>query len=143
MKRLWFLLALALLTGCRDVRVQTLKTGTTSVLGGNEIAVVRDPAALERFGVRAPVRFRNEFGVILLMGPHERSGYRQIVESIRAETTRVRVVAFEAAPPDGGEPVARYRTYTVFIVPNSAYRKGVRVEVVTPSDAPVTQTTLP
>src|SRR5690348_440898 len=41
-RRLWPFLALVLLTACRDVRVQTLKTGTTPVLGGNEIAIVRD-----------------------------------------------------------------------------------------------------
>ncbi len=143
MKRLWFLVALVLLSGCRDVRVQTLKTGTTPVLGANEIVVVRDVASLERFGVRAPVRFQNEFGVLLLMGPHDRSGYRQIIESIRAGTGRVRVVAFEVPPADGGEPVPRYRTYTLFIVPNSVYRRGVGVEVVTPSDDPVARTSLP
>lgn len=143
MKRLWFLLALAALAGCRDVRVNTLQSGTTQVLGGDEIAVVRDAGSLARFGIRAPVRFKNEFGVVLLMGPHERSGYRQIVESIRAETRRVRVVAFEVPPADGGEPVSRYRTFTLFIIPNSVYRRGVGVEVVTPSDAPVARTTLP
>jgi hypothetical protein len=134
---------MVLLSGCRDVRVQTLAVGTTTTAGGNEIAVVRDTASLERFGIRAPVKFKNEFGVVLLMGPHDRSGYRQIVESIRAETDRVRVVAFEAAPADGGEPVSRYRTFTLFIVPNSVYRRGMRVEVVTPSNAPVARTTLP
>jgi hypothetical protein len=135
---------LLVLAGCRDVRVQTLAQGTTTVLdGGNQIVVVRDTASLERLGIRAPVRFRSEFGVVLLMGPHDRSGYRQIIESIRANPDGVRVVAFEAAPANGGEPSDHYRTYTLWIVPNSVYRRGIGVVVVTPSDAPVAQTTLP
>lgn len=143
MKRLWVLAALVLLAACRDVRVQTLRQGTTAVLGGDEILVVRDTATLERLGIHAPVRFRSEFGVVLLMGPHDRSGYRQVIESIRASTDRMRVVAFEAAPGDGGEPTARYRSFTLWIVPNSAYRRGIHVFVVTPSDEPVANTTLP
>jgi hypothetical protein len=142
--RRWALLALLVLASCRDVRVNTLATGTTPAAGaGNEIAIVRDTASLERFGVRAPVRFRSEFGVILLMGPHDRSGYKQIIESIRANPDGVRVVAFEAAPGDGGEPSERYRTYTLWIVPNSVYRRGVAVHVVTPSGEPIANTTLP
>lgn len=144
MKRLWPLLALVLLVGCRDVRVRTLGQGTTPVLdGGNEIVVVRDDPSLSRLGIRAPVRYRNEFGVVLLMGPHDRSGYRQIIESIRANPDGVRVVAFEEPPANGGEPSDKYRTYTLWIVPNSVYRRGIRVQVVTPSDAPVASTTLP
>ena len=143
-KRLWVLAALLLLVGCRDVRVQTLKEGTTTVLGaGNEITVIRDAPSLERLGIKAPVRFKHEFGVVLLMGPHQRTGYRQIIESIRANPDRVRVVAFEEAPADGGEPSRDYRTYTLWIVPNSVYRKGVHVEVVTPSSDPVAETALP
>jgi hypothetical protein len=143
-KRLWPLLALVLLVGCRDVRVRTLGQGTTPVLdGGNEIVVVRDDPSLSRLGIRAPVRYRNEFGVVLLMGPHDRSGYRQIIESIRANPDGVRVVAFEEPPANGGEPSDKYRTYTLWIVPNSVYRRGIRVQVVTPSDAPVASTTLP
>lgn len=143
-RRLWPLLVLVLLTGCREVRVQTLKQGTTTFLdGGNQIVVVRDSPSLERLGIRAPVRYRNEFGVVLLMGPHDRSGYRQVIESIRANPDGVRVVAFEQPPADGGEPTDRYRTYTLWIVPNSVYRRGIKVQVVTPSDAPVASTTLP
>lgn len=144
MRRLWPLLALVLLAGCREVRVQTLRQGTTTVLdGGNQIVVVRDTASLERLGIRAPVRFRSEFGVVLLMGPHDRSGFRQVIESIRANPDGVRVVAFEEAPPSGGQPSDRYRTYTLWIVPNSVYRRGISVVVVTPSDEPVARTTLP
>lgn len=144
MKKLWVLAALLLLlTGCRDVRVKTMRTGTTTVPGASEIAVVRDPHVLERMGVKAPVRFKNEFAVILLMGPHDRSGYRQIIESIRANNNRVRVVAFESPPADGGEPSPRYRTYTLWIVPNSVYRSGIPVEVVTPSGDPIASTSLP
>lgn len=144
MKR-WLALAalLLLLVGCREVRVKTLSTGTTTTAGGNEVVVVRDPADLTRLGIRAPVHFRGEFGVILLMGPHVRTGYKQIVESIRANDRRVRVVAFEQDPADGGEPSPSYRTYTLWIVPNSVYRRGVRVEVVTPSDEPIATTFLP
>ena len=143
MKRLWPLLTLVLLTGCRDVRVRTLAQGTTPVLGASEIAVVRDESSLARFGIRAPVRYKNEFGVVLLMGPHERSGYRQIIESIRANPEGVRVVAFEEAPANGGEPSDKYRTFTLWIIPNSVYRRGIKVQVVTPSDAPVASTILP
>lgn len=143
MKRLWPLVGLLLLVGCRDVRVQTLKTGTTAVLGGNEIAIVRDTPSLERLGIHAPVRYRNEFAVVLLMGPHDRTGYKQIIESIRANPGGVRVVAFEQAPASGGEPSDRYRTFTLWIVPNSVYRRGIRVDVVTPGDDPVASTTLP
>lgn len=143
-KRLWVLLALLVLAGCREVRVQTLASGTTPITGsGSEIAVVRDEPTLERFGVRAPIRFRNEFGVILLMGPHERSGFKQIIESIRANPGGVRVVAFEEAPGDGGEPSRKYRTFTLWIVPNSVYRRGISVHVVTPSGVPIASTTLP
>jgi hypothetical protein len=137
------LLALVLLAGCREVRVQTLRQGTTPAAGSNEIVVVRDTPSLERLGIHAPVRYRNEFGVVLLMGPHDRSGYKQIIESIRANPDGVRVVAFEQAPADGGEPSDKYRTFTLWIVPNSVYRRGIKVEVVTPDDAPVASTTLP
>ncbi len=143
-KRLWPLLALVLVTGCRDVRVKTLAIGDTAVLGGgNEIVIVRDDPSLEKLGIRAPVRYRNEFGVVLLMGPYDRSGYRQIIESIRANPDGVRVVAFEESPANGGEPSDKYRTYTLWIVPNSVYRRGIKVQVVTPSDTPVASTVLP
>ena len=144
MRRLWPLLALVLLAGCREVRVQTLAQGTTTNLEGrNEITVVRDTPSLERLGIHAPVRYRSEFGVVLLMGPHDRTGYRQVIESIRANPDGVRVVAFEEPPASGGEPSAKYRTYTLWIVPNTVYRRGIRVVVVTPSDEPVAETTLP
>lgn len=143
MKRWWALVALLLLTGCREVRVKTYATGTTPVVGGNQIVVVRDQPSLERLGIKAPIRFKGEFGVALLMGPHNRTGFRQIIESIRASDSRVRVVAFESAPGDGGEPASEYRTYTLWIIPNSVYRRGVRVEVVTPGNEPVAQGELP
>ncbi len=142
-KRCLALVALLLLAGCREVRVQTLAVGTTAVPGGNQIVVVRDTGSLARLGIKAPVRFKGEFGVVLLMGPHSRSGYRQVIESIRASDQSVRVVAFEQSPADGGEPSSDYRTFTLWIIPNSVYRSGVRVEVVTPSDDPIAQTVLP
>ncbi len=77
-------LGLVLLVGCREIRVNTLAAGTTTVLGGNQIRVVRDAVALGKLGIHAPVHYKGEFGVVLLMGPHDRTGYKQIVESIRA-----------------------------------------------------------
>jgi len=146
-KRWWTLtglvLGVMLLAGCREVRVKTLAQGTTTVLGANQITIVRDAEALSKLGIHAPVHFKGEFGAVLLMGPHDRTGYKQIVESIRANTQRVRVVAFEQEPANGGEPSPAYRTYTLWIVPNSVYRRGVRVEVVTPSDEPIADTFLP
>ena len=138
------LLAAFLVVGCREVRVKTFAAGTTTAPGGNQILIVRNPNELTKLGIHAPVHFRGEFGVILLMGPHDRTGYRQIVESIRANDERVRIVAFEQEPADGGEPAGQsYRTYTLWIVPNSVYRRGVRVDVVTPSDEPIATTFLP
>ncbi|MDE2482915.1 MAG: hypothetical protein KGN02_12100 [bacterium] len=143
MKRWWVLAVLVLLSGCREVRVKTYAVGTTTVPGGDQIVVVRDRASLEHLGIKAAVRFRGEFGVVLLMGPHDRTGYRQIIESIRASDERVRVVAFEEPPADGGEPTQPYRTYTLWIVPNTVYRSGIAVDVVTPSDRPIAQSALP
>jgi hypothetical protein len=136
-------LGLVLLGGCREIRVKTLATGTTTVPGGNQILIVRDAVALGKLGIHAPVHYKSEFGVVLLMGPHDRTGYKQIVESIGANLERVRVVAFEQDPADGGEPSPQYRTYTLWIVPNSVYRRGARVEVVTPSNEPIASTYLP
>lgn len=144
-KRWWIVLVLVLLSGCREVRVQSLSVGdsTAYASSGNQLMVVREPSQLERLGIKAPVRFKGEFGVILLMGPHQRTGYRQVIESIRANDQRVRVVAFEQAPADGGEPATDYRTYTLWIIPNSVYRPGIHVEAVTPNDDPIAQTVLP
>lgn len=142
-KRLWALAALLLLAGCREVRVKTYSQGTTPAAGSNQFSIVRDAVQLERLGIKAPVRFRGEFGVVLLMGPHTRTGYHQIIESIRASDERVRVVAFEATPADGGEPSAAYRTYTLWIIPNSVYRRGIRVDAVTPSNEPIAEMELP
>jgi hypothetical protein len=142
-RRWWWALTLVLLVACREVRVRTYAVGTTSVPGGNQIVIARNDDTLARLGLHEPINFRSEFAVVLLMGPHDRTGYRQIIESISASPSRVRVVAFEEAPANGGEPSPSYRTFTLWIVPNSVYRRGVRVEVVTPSDTPVTDTVLP
>jgi hypothetical protein len=144
MRRIVAALVLAVvLAGCREVRVNQVRSGTTAVSGGREVVVVRDRRALESFGVTAPVDFRKEFAVVLLMGPHKETGYSQIVESIRANSDRVRIVAFERAPLDGGEPAPKeYRTYTIWIVPNAVYRSGAQVEVVSPSGEAVASTTL-
>jgi hypothetical protein len=131
------------LAGCREVRVNQVRSGTTAVLGGREVVVVRDHRALESFGVTAPLDFRKEFAVVLLMGPHKETGFSQIIESIRANSDRVRIVAFERPPLDGGAPAPKeYRTYTIWIVPNAVYRSGARVEVVSPSGETVATTTL-
>jgi hypothetical protein len=131
-----------LLAGCREVRVKSYAHGSTTVPGGNQIAVVHDRKELEAFGVKAPVRFNHEFGVILMMGPHAETGWRQVIESIRANEERVRIVAFERAPADGGEPTAEYHTYTLWIVPKSVYRVGSVIDVVTPDAVPVASTVL-
>jgi hypothetical protein len=137
------LLMAVVLAGCREVRVNQRRTGTTPVTGGREVAVVRDRRALDALGVAVQLDFRHEFAVVLLMGPHKETGWTQIIESIRANTDRIRVVAFERAPLDGGEPAAKeYRTYTIWVVPNAVYRAGARVEVVSPSGEPVAATTL-
>jgi hypothetical protein len=130
-----------MLVGCREVRVHTYAQGSTPVLGPPQIAIVRNPKDLEALGLHAPVRFKNEFVVVLLMGPHKNSGYKQVIESIRANEDRVRIVAFEKASLDP-EPTREYRTYTMWIVPNSVYRTGSIVDVVTPSGDPIASTTL-
>jgi hypothetical protein len=135
-------LAVGLLAGCREVRVRTYAQGTTILAGGARISVVRSRRDLDAFGVKAPVRFNHEFGVLLVMGPHRETGWRQVIESIRANESRVRIVAFERAPADGGEPTAEYHTYTLWIVPNSVYRSGSIIDVVTPDAVPVASTAL-
>jgi hypothetical protein len=130
------------LVGCREVRVKTYAQGRTTVPGGNRIAVVRDRRDLESFGIHAAVRFNHEFGVLLLMGPHRTSGWHQYIESIRANASRVRIVAFERAPLDGGEATETYRTYTLWIVPNSVYRVDSILDVVTPEGDPIASTVL-
>lgn len=145
MKRVSALLLLLVLVGCRDVRVRTYGEGLTYDTGhGDRIAVIRSRSQLGRYGLVAPdVRFRTEFCVALLMGPHHRSGFRQIIESIDAGLRHVRVVAFEQPPSDGGEPTRPYRTYTLWVIPNAAYRRGIQVVVVTPEDRQVAETVLP
>ena len=137
------ILVVLILTGCREVRVKTYAKGTTEVPGGNAVVVVRDRAGLESLGIKAPVRFNHEFGVALLMGPHREVGWRQVIESIRANTSRVRIVAFEVAPVAGADPAPAYRTYTLWIVPILVYRRGSHIDVVTPSDEPIASTVLP
>jgi hypothetical protein len=133
---------LLLLVGCREVRVKTYAQGTTTTPGTNQIAIVRSRRDLEAFGIHGPVQFNHEFGVVLLMGPHNATGWRQTIESIRANTDRVRIVAFDRGPADGGEPTPTYRTFTLWIVPNSVYRIGSVLDVVTPEGEPIASTTL-
>ena len=144
MRRVLAALAMAVvLSGCREVRVNTVRTGTTPVLGPREIVVARDRRTLDSLGVAIQADYRHEFAVVLLMGPHKETGWSQIVEVIRPNTERIRIVAFERAPLDGGEPAPKeYRTFTVWLVPNVAYRSGSRVEVVSPSGEPIAATTL-
>ena len=144
MRRILAALVMAVvLAGCREVRVNQVRSGTTPVVGAPEVVVVRDKRTLDALGVASAANFRKEFAVVLLMGPHKQTGFSQIVESIRANSDRVRIVAFERAPLDGGEPAPReYRTYTLWIVPNAVYRPGSKVEVVSPSGEPIASTTL-
>ena len=136
------ILAILMLAGCREVRVKTYAQGTSNAPGSNAVIVVRDRAGLEELGIKAPVRFNHEFGVVLLLGPHREVGWRQVIESIRANTSRVQVVAFEVAPVAGADPAPPYRTYTLWIVPISVYRRGSHIDVVTPSDEPLASTVL-
>lgn len=136
------LVAFVALAGCREVRVDQVRTGTTTVAGPTQVVVARDRRTLEEIGIPAQVNFRKEFVVVLLMGPHRETGYVQIIESIRANADRVRIVAFEQAPLDGGAPAPPYRTYTMWYVPNIAYRPGSHVDVVTPSGDAITATTV-
>ena len=140
-----FLAALVLavgLAGCREVRVNQQGSGTTPIVGRPEVVVVRDRRTLEALGIARSVDFRHEFAVVLLMGPHSETGWTQITESIRANSDRVRIVAFERGPLGGGEPTKEYRTYTMWVVPNIVYRSGAQVEVVSPSGDAVAATTL-
>src|SRR5258708_5500647 len=98
------LVAFVALAGCREVRVNQIRTGNTAAPGTTQVAVVRDKRSLEALGISSAVDFRKEFAVVLLMGPHRESGFAQIIESIRANADRVRIVAFERPPIDGGEP---------------------------------------
>lgn len=136
------LVAFVALVGCREVRVNQVVSGTTTTAGPTQVLVVRDKKSLDMLGIQAAVNFRKEFAVILLMGPHKESGFGQIIESIRANADRVRIVAFERAAIDGGEPTPAYRTYTMWYVPNIAYQPGSHVDVVTPSGEAITATTL-
>jgi hypothetical protein len=144
MRRVLAVLVMAVvLVGCREVRVNQVRSGTTPVVGPQEVVVVRDRRTLESLGIPPIADFRHEFAVVLLMGPHKETGYSQIVESIRANSDRIRVVAFERAPLDGGEPAPReYRTYTIWVVPNVVYLPGSHVDVVAPSGEPVASTVL-
>ena len=135
-------LLLLTLSGCREVRVKTYAQGITKVSGGNRIVVVRDRHDLETFGIHAAVRFNHEFGVLLLMGPHHTSGWHQYIESIRANASRVRIVAFERPPLDGGDESEAFRTFTLWIVPNAVYRVNSIVDVVTPEGDPIASTVL-
>lgn len=136
------LATMVMLVGCREVRVHTYAQGTTTVPGGNAVVVVRNPTELAALGIKAPIRFKHEFGVVLIMGPHRELGWHQVIESIRANENRVRVVAFEAAPVPGAEPSREYRTYTLWIVPIAVYRRGSHIDVVTPSDDLIADTVL-
>lgn len=119
------------------------KHGSTAVVGGNQVLIVSDPHDVQQLGIHAPeVNFKHEFGVVLLMGPHTETGWRQVIEAIRANEQRVRIVAFEREPADGGAPCSVYRTYALWIVPRSVYRRGLTVEVVTPSGESVASTLL-
>jgi hypothetical protein len=104
--------------------------------------IVRSERALDALGIRAAITFNHEFGVVLMMGPHRETGYRQVIESIRANANRVRIVAFERPPTGGGAPTSEYHTYTLWVMPNAVYQPGSVVDVVTPSGVTVASMTL-
>jgi hypothetical protein len=76
------------------------------------------------------------------MGPHRETGWRAEIESIRANADRIRIVAYERGPADGGELSEAYRSYTLWIVPNSVYRTGSTLDVVSPEGDAIATTTL-
>jgi hypothetical protein len=130
------------LVGCREERVKSYAEGTTTILGPAQIVVVRNARDLETLGIHyTTIRYPKEFAVVLLMGPHKETGWSQLIESIRPNKQRIRIVAFEHQSLES-EPTREYRTYTLWIVPNSVYRRGSVVDVVTPSGDPVASTTL-
>ena len=130
------------LAGCREVRVKEFAQGTTTAARTSQIVIVRSQRALEELGVHAPINFNHEFGVLLVMGPHRETGYRQVIESIRANANRVRIVAFERPPSGGGAPTGDYHTYTLWVITNAVYQRGSIVDVVTPSGDTVASMTL-
>jgi len=132
------------LAGCRDIRVRTYAQGYSFVpASGPQIAVVRSPQQMQALGIDLRgIDYRHEFAVVLLMGPHPYEGFRQVIASIKASDTRVRVVAFEQSPDKPGSPRVN-RTYTVWVIPNLVYQSGAEVQAVTPDGAPFATTTLP
>jgi hypothetical protein len=131
------------LSGCRDARVLTMSQGTTPLSGSDAVVVVRTGHALEELGIRSNgLHLHRAFGLVLLMGPHRATNFHQVIESTKASGDRIRIVAFERAPPDGGEPRPAFRTYTLWVVPNAVYRPGLIVEVVSPDGVTIAGTTL-
>lgn len=76
------------------------------------------------------------------MGPHHATNFHQVIESVKASGDRIRIVAFERAPADGGEPRPAFRTYTLWVVPNADYRPGLIVDVISPDGLTIATTTL-
>ena len=137
-------LGLVLLVGCREIRVKTLAAGTTTVLGGNQIVIVRDAVALGKFGIHAPLHYKSEFGVVLVDGPARPHGLQadRRVDSAPAcsasgssHSSRNPPTAANLHPSIAPTRSGSFRT--------SVYRRGVRVEVVTPSNEPIASTYLP
>ena len=141
--RILALLAFAVsLAGCREVRVKEFAQGVTVAPRTSQIVIVRSERSLDDLGIHAPINFNHEFGVVLVMGPHRETGYRQVIESIRANANRVRIVAFERPPSGGGAPTSAYHTYTLWVITNAVYQRGSIVDVVTPSGDTVASLTL-
>ncbi len=137
-------LLLLALVGCRDIRVRTYAQGYAfTPVAGPQIAVVRSTRQMTALGIDLRgIDYRHVFAVVLLMGPHPYEGFRQVIASIKANDTRVRVVAYEQAPDTPGLERLN-RSYTVWLVPNLVYRSGAQVEAVTPDGAPFASTVLP
>ncbi|TAM59338.1 hypothetical protein EPN52_07990 [bacterium] len=137
-------LLLLILAGCRDIRVRTYAQGFSFVPAtGPQITVIRSAGEMERLGIDLRgIDYRHVFAVVLLMGPHDVEGFHQVIVSIKANDTRVRVVAFEQ-PSDKPGVDRPNRSYTVWVIPNLVYRPGAQVQAVTPDGAPFASTTLP
>ncbi|TAM73500.1 hypothetical protein EPN44_13980 [bacterium] len=137
-------LLLLALVGCRDIRVRTYAQGYSfTPASGPQITVVRSTRQMGALGIDLRgIDYRHVFAVVLLMGPHPYEGFHQVIASIKANDTRVRVVAFEQAPDTPG-PDRLNRSYTVWVIPNLVYRSGAQVEAVTPDGAPFASTILP
>src|SRR5260370_22407455 len=99
MRRVLAALALAVvLVGCREVRVNQQRSGTTPTVGPREVVVVRYHRTLDAIGVAGSLDFGKDFAVLLLSGPRKETAFAQGVAGMRAKHERVPIVSFQSAP---------------------------------------------